>query len=174
MKSFQSIEPLEIRGDILEGGGQILRTAIAFSAVTGIPIEVTRIRARRSPPGLRAQHMAAVSAVAEITGAQVDGLSIGSQRLLFVPSSPKAGSFSIDIGTAGSVTLVLQALMPIMAFAPGPVSIRLKGGTNNPMAPPFEFLKEVLLPVLKRMGFEAELRLIRRGFYPRGGGIVEA
>ncbi|MEM2927260.1 MAG: RNA 3'-terminal phosphate cyclase [Candidatus Bathyarchaeia archaeon] len=173
MKNFQSLKPLEIRGDILEGGGQILRTAIAFSAVIGIPIEVTRIRARRSPPGLRAQHMAAVSAVSELTGARVEGLSMGSQRLLFIPGQPKAGSFSLDIGTAGSVTLVLQALMPIMAFSPGRVSIRLKGGTNNPMAPPFEFLKEVLLPILKRMGFEAELRLLRRGFYPKGGGIVE-
>jgi RNA 3'-terminal phosphate cyclase (ATP) len=174
MKASQPLKPLEVRGDILEGGGQILRISIAFSAVTGIPIEVVRIRAKRSPPGLRAQHMASVAAVAKLTDARVEGLSLGSQRLLFVPGPPKAGSFQIDVGTAGSVTLVLQALMPIMAFAPGPVSVRLMGGTNNPMAPPFEFLKEALLPTLRKMGFEAELKLLRRGFYPKGGGIVEA
>ncbi len=163
-----------VPGDLLEGGGQILRVSAAFSAVTGKAIRVTNVRAKRSNPGLRAQHLNAVQAVAKLTGARTAGLQIGSKEVEIAPGPPKAGNFQVDVGTAGSTSLVLQALMPAMAFAPGKVLVEVKGGTNNPQAPAIDFLQNVLLKTLSRMGLKASIELIRRGFYPRGQGIVRA
>ena len=165
---------IEIDGSVLEGGGQILRTSVALSAVTGVPVRVFNIRAKRRNPGLRAQHLNAIKAVAELVGAKVEGLKIGSSEVRFFPSKPRAGNFRVDIGTAGSVALVLQALMPAAAFAPGTVRVVISGGTNAAMAPQIDYTINVLLPILARMGYKASIEVLRRGCYPRGGGLVRA
>jgi len=163
---------IEIDGSMLEGGGQILRMSIAISAVSGVPVKVFNIRAKRSNPGLRPQHMTAIKAVAELVDARVEGLRVGSRELTFIPRTIRGGRFSFDIGTAGATTLVLQSLMPASAYAPSPVDVEVKGGTNNPMAPPIDYVERVLIPMLSRMGYRCRLSLLRRGFYPRGGGII--
>jgi len=169
-----SEEPIEIRGDMLEGGGQIVRFSCALAAVAGRPVRVTNVRARRSPPGLRAQHLAALRALVEVTRGEAEGLYVGSREVYFRPGAPRAGSYRFDVGTAGSTTLVLQALLPALAYAPGRAALTLIGGTNNPLAPPVEYVEQVLLPALGEMGVVAAVRLRRRGFYPKGGGILEA
>jgi len=165
---------IEIDGSMGEGGGQILRNAVALSAVLMKPIRVCNIRARRSNPGLRPQHLTGVKAVAALSSAEVSGLQVGSREIIFKPRRLGAGRFSFDAGTAGSTTLILQSLMPAMAFSSGPVEVELRGGTNNPMAPPVEYFNMVLIPTLEKMGCRFEITLLRRGFYPRGGGVVEA
>lgn len=162
-----------VYGDILEGGGQILRFTLPIAAITGTPIRIARIRAKRPNPGLRRQHMISVESVAILSNAKVEGLKLGSQELTFIPSSLRGGRYSFDIGTAGSVTLVLQALLPVMAFTPDHVEVTVVGGTNNPMAPPIDYLERILVPVLRSVGFNPHIELIRRGFYPIGGGIVK-
>lgn len=165
---------IEIDGSFGEGGGQILRNTISFSAVIGKPVRIYNIRAKRSPPGLRPQHATAIKAVAEIVNAKVEGLDIGSKEIFFYPGEKKHGNFSFNAGTAASTTLILQSLMPVMAFSNGKIEVELRGGTNNPLAPSIEYLKEVLLPILKRMGYKGDVELIKRGFYPKGQGIVKA
>lgn len=165
---------ITIRGDMLEGGGQILRLSTALAALIGEPIRVVKVRGKRKPPGLRRQHMTALKVLASLCNGHVEGLRLGSTEILFEPGDIRGGSYRFDVGTAGSVTLILQATMPVMVFAPAPVKLRLRGGTNNPMAPPVDYLERVLLEDLRFMGVEAQLRVYRRGFYPRGGGEVEA
>lgn len=166
---------VEIDGSMGEGGGQILRNAVALSAVLLKPIKVRNIRVRRSNPGLRPQHLTAVKAVAALSSAEVSGLRVGSMEIIFRPlRRVGSGRLRFDAGTAGSTTLMLQSLMPAMAFSAGEVEAELRGGTNNPMAPPVEYLRWVLLPVVERMGGRFEIELVRRGFYPRGGGVVRA
>jgi RNA 3'-terminal phosphate cyclase (ATP) len=163
---------IEIDGSIGEGGGQILRTSVALSALTLTPVIVKNIRAKRDKPGLRNQHVTAIKAVAAVADADVEGLELGSSEIIFVPKRRKGGTFVFDIGTAGSTTLVLQALLPVLAFSEGQSNVTLIGGTNNPMAPQIDYFLHVLNPMLFRMGFSYELTLVRRGFYPRGGGII--
>jgi RNA 3'-terminal phosphate cyclase (ATP) len=165
---------LGIDGGALEGGGQILRASIALSAVVGEPIRIFNVRARRSKPGLRLQHMAALRAVAELTDAETIGLEKGSREVEFHPKHPLGGRFRLDVGSAGSTTLVLQALMPVAAFASEATKVEITGGTNNPMAPPIEFLQRVLLPTIAGMGYRGSIDLRRRGFYPRGMGFIRA
>ncbi|MEM4297009.1 MAG: RNA 3'-terminal phosphate cyclase, partial [Nitrososphaerota archaeon] len=167
-----ALETLELDGSIGEGGGQVLRVAVALSAIISKPLHIFNIRKRRGNPGLRPQHIAAVKLVAEACRAEVRGLAVGSGELFFKPRRLAGGDFSLDTGTAGSITLILQSLLPVLSLGDRPSSFRLVGGTNNPMAPPIEYIEGVLLPVLERMGVDCEIELVRRGFYPRGGGVV--
>jgi len=164
---------IEVPGDMLEGGGQVVRVAVALSAVTGKPVHVVNVRAKRSPPGLRPQHLTAVKAVAELASAEVEGLEVGSREVTFTPGIPHMGRFRFDIGTAGSTSLVIQSLLPLMAYSLGRVNVELVGGTNNPMAPPIDYIKHALKPALNSMGLGYDVNLVRRGFYPKGGGIVK-
>jgi len=165
---------VEIDGSFGEGGGQILRTSLALSALTGRPVRIFNIRAKRPRPGLQRQHMVSVKAVAELAGARVEGLKLGSTEIVFYPGRIRAGRFRFDIGTAGSITLVLQAILPVMAFAPGPVEVEVRGGTDVPWSPPVDYVRHVLRRLLERMGYRFEVVVRRRGHYPRGGGIVVA
>lgn len=170
---------LVIDGSLGEGGGQILRTALSLSAITGRAIRIDNIRARRRNPGLAAQHVAAVRAVAAICAARVEGDEIGSATLAFSPQGPvAAGDYEFDVaaaregGSAGSATLVLHALVPPLALASGRSSVTVHGGTHVPWSPPFEHFSEVWLATLKRIGLRAGAELCAPGFYPAGGGEI--
>lgn len=165
---------IEIDGSEGEGGGQVLRTALSLSVVTGRPFAIRNIRARRSKPGLMRQHLAAVKAAAEISGARVEGAEVGGSMLRFEPGPMRAGEYVFRIGSAGSASLVLQTVLPPLALAGANSRVLIEGGTHNTGAPPFEFLDRCFLPQLQRMGFAVEVRLTRPGFYPAGGGILEA
>jgi len=163
---------VEIEGTYGEGGGQILRTALALSAVTRISVHVSNVRGKRAPPGLRPQHRTAVEALARYVDADLKGAELGSTEVDFSPSSPRHGQLVADTGTAGSTTLILQALLPAMLFSGKRAEVEVRGGTNNPLAPPVDYLERVVTPTLARMGPKTDLQLLRRGFYPRGGGIL--
>jgi RNA 3'-terminal phosphate cyclase (ATP) len=170
---------IDLDGSEGEGGGQILRSALSLSAITGAPFQLFKIRANRRRPGLRRQHLTCVLAVAELTGAEVEGAEIGSRKLVFTPRrAAVAGDYHFDIGTAGSTTLLLQAALWPLAHA-GAVSgdrstVTVTGGTHNPMAPPFEFLAQTFAPAIRRGGVELIVELERAGFYPKGGGRIRA
>lgn len=165
---------ITLDGSMGEGGGQVLRTALALSLVTGEPFVIERIRANRTPPGLKRQHLTAVLAAAEIGSARVEGAELGSQRLAFRPGSVRAGAYRFAVGTAGSATLVLQTLLPPLLAAGAPSSLEVSGGTHNPLAPPFEFLQRSFARALAAMGAPVELHLVRHGFAPAGGGTILA
>ncbi|KQM75217.1 RNA 3'-terminal phosphate cyclase [Xylophilus sp. Leaf220] len=165
---------IEIDGSVGEGGGQILRTSLALSMCTGQPFALRRIRAGRAKPGLMRQHLTCVNAATEVSGAEVHGAALNSQSLHFTPGAVRAGDYAFNVGTAGSCTLVLQTLWPALLMADGPSRLKLGGGTHNPMAPPFHFLERSYAPLLRKLGAEVELRLRRLGFYPAGGGEIEA
>lgn len=166
-------ELVEIDGTYGEGGGQIVRSSLALSALTGKPFLLDGVRAKRSKPGLQRQHLTAVRAAAAICNAEVDGAEPGSGWLEFYPQSVQPGSYKFDIGSAGSTTLVCQTVLPALMLAEGPSVLRLRGGTHNPLAPPSEFLDQAYLPWLRRMGVQADVRLHRHGFFPAGGGDLE-
>ncbi|RKZ42785.1 MAG: RNA 3'-terminal phosphate cyclase [Gammaproteobacteria bacterium] len=161
---------LEINGAIGEGGGQILRTALALSLCTRKPFRITHIRAGRKKPGLRQQHLTAVHAARDISGAQVEGDEIGSSTVSFAPGEIQPGKYHFAIGTAGSTTLVLQTVLYPLLLATAESHITLTGGTHNVHAPPYDFLAQVYLPVLNRMGVQVTATLDRYGFFPKGGG----
>jgi RNA 3'-terminal phosphate cyclase (ATP) len=166
---------IELDGSHGEGGGQILRTALALSMCTGLAMRISNIRAKRVKPGLMRQHLACVHAAQQVSGAEVCGAELGSQALEFVPGgSVKAGDYQFAIGTAGSCTLVLQTVLPPLMLADATSTLRLSGGTHNPMAPPYHFLERSFAPLIKRCGAGLELKIRRHGFYPAGGGEVEA
>jgi RNA 3'-terminal phosphate cyclase (ATP) len=161
---------ITIDGSYGEGGGQILRTSLALSLVTGKPFSINNIRAGRKKPGLMRQHLTAVNAAAEIGSAAIKGNRIGSQEFTFEPEMIKPGNFHFAIGSAGSCTLVFQTILPALIIAGGPSEIILEGGTHNPFAPPFDFLAKAFLPVINRMGPKVDAVLEKPGFYPAGGG----
>lgn len=161
---------LEIDGSMGEGGGQILRTALTLSLVLQRPFRLTNIRRNRDKPGLQRQHLAAVKAAAAISRAEVGGAELGAGELCFIPQQIVAGTYSFDIGSAGSTTLLLQAILLPLIMAGAPSRLHLVGGTHNPMAPTFEFLQQAYLPLLARMGGDVTIELLRPGFYPCGGG----
>ena len=164
---------LDIDGSHGEGGGQLLRTAVALAAVTGRPARIGNIRARRKKPGLAAQHLTAVRAVGELCSARIEGLALGARELQVVPGAPRGGEFRFDVGTAGSVTLVLQALVPVMLASGRACRVVVVGGTDVRAAPPLDYFRAVLLRLLERMGARLRLAVRRRGYFPRGGGQVE-
>jgi len=163
---------LEIDGSFGEGGGQVLRTTVGLSALLGKEVHIKNIRAKRPNPGLRAQHMTAVRAVASISDAETRSLEIGSTELFFTPRRKLSGSFKFDVGTAGSISLVLQGLMPAAAFSSGSIEFEITGGTDVRWSPTIDYVRFVILPMLSRLGYYAELKVIRRGHYPKGGGRV--
>jgi len=165
---------IEIDGSYGEGGGQILRTSIALSAVTGKPCKITNVRANRRIPGLKAQHSTALDAVAKLCDADLKGNELGSTEIEFVPKKIKGGSLSLNVGTAGSTALVLQALMIPAIHSEKPLDIKIKGGTLNKWAPSIHYFQDVTSALLKKIGYNAELILHEHGFYPKGGGLVEA
>jgi RNA 3'-terminal phosphate cyclase (ATP) len=161
---------IEIDGSHGEGGGQLLRMAVALAAITGQALRVRNVRARRANPGLAPQHLAAVKAVAALCGAEAQGLQVKSQEIVFHPRALRGGEFQFDVGTAGSVTLVLQAVLPVALACAQPVVMRITGGTDVRDAPPLDYFRHVFLPLLSRMGGRVSLAVTRRGYYPRGGG----
>jgi RNA 3'-terminal phosphate cyclase (ATP) len=163
---------VEIDGSLGEGGGQILRTSLALSAITGTPLRLYNVRARRKKPGLQPQHLMSVRAAATICGAEVAGDKVGSGVVTFRPGPLAGGDYRFDIGTAGSTTLVIQTVLPALLAAPTASRVVVEGGTHNPMSPPFDFLARAFVPQLGRMGAHLVLGLERHGFVPVGGGRV--
>jgi RNA 3'-phosphate cyclase len=162
---------ISIDGAFCEGGGQIVRNALAFSTITGRAFEITDIRKGRSKPGLKAQHLHAVKALKELCNAEVKGNTEGSMFLSYNPSVIEGKDLNISIGTAGSISLLLQALLPPCLFSDKGMFINLKGGTDVKWAMPFDYFKEVYLPYINMYG-SVKAEVIKRGYYPRGGGEV--
>jgi RNA 3'-terminal phosphate cyclase (ATP) len=171
--SKQTSTPVTIDGSTGEGGGQILRTSLSLSMITGQPVRIERIRAKRPKPGLMRQHLACVLAAQAVSGAQVSGAELGSSTLVFEPGALRPGEHRFAVGSAGSCLLVLQTVLPALMMADAPSRLSLSGGTHNPLAPNFHFIDRAFLPQLRRMGVEVETTLRRHGFYPAGGGEMQ-
>lgn len=161
---------LILNGSFGEGGGQILRSSLALSLVTGVTFRIEKIRNRRKNPGLLRQHLTAVQAAATVGSAEVTGAFIGSKELTFKPIRIRGGDYAFAVGTAGSAMLVLQTILLPLLLANETSTLRLEGGTHNPFAPTFDFLTKSFLPILNRLGAKVSARLERYGFYPAGGG----
>ena len=163
---------IEIDGSFGEGGGQIVRTAVALSAVTEKPVRITRIRQGRPKPGLAAQHARAITALAAICDARTSGVTPGSSEIVFTPGEIRGGSYRVEIGTAGSVTLLMQCLLPVLLRADGPSSLQIQGGTDVQWSPAVDYFKNVFLPALSSFGIKVSLEVLQRGYYPLGQGEV--
>ena len=163
---------IKLEGDYLEGGGQLVRTALALSALSGKAFEVDKIRHGRKVPGLKAQHMHCVEALKKLCNATAEGAELGSEYLKFVPGKIEPKTISVDIGTAGSISLMLQSLLLPGMLAGGKVRFKIRGGTSGKWAMPYDFLKEVFVPQLRRYA-DIDLQLLRRGYYPKGGGEID-
>ncbi len=161
-----------IDGSEGEGGGQVVRNSCALAIATGTPVRITDVRAKRSKPGLMRQHVTAIEAAAVISGAEVRGLAVGSSQIEFHPGQVVPGDYHFAVGTAGSTGLVLQTVLMPLAMANAPSRLVLEGGTHNMLAPPFDFISRCFLPIINRMGPKVSARLVRHGFYPRGGGRI--
>jgi RNA 3'-terminal phosphate cyclase (ATP) len=161
-----------INGSYREGGGQILRSSLTLSIITGQAIEIRNIRARRPKPGLCPQHLTCVKASASICGAQLEGAELGSQHLIFIPDKVKPGHYSFAIGTAGSVMLVFQTVLLPLVLSQGASEVTLIGGTHVPWSPCFHYIDLVFRPTVSAMGISFKMELERWGYYPKGGGIV--
>lgn len=165
---------IEIDGSLGEGGGQVLRTALSLSCLFQKPFRIFNIRKSRKKPGLMPQHLTCVRAAQLLSHATVNGDHTGSVELEFTPGSVQGGNFLFDIGTAGSTALVLQTLIPALAFAKEKSVVTLKGGTHVPFSPSYDYVKEVFLPFLERLGIRIDLSIESYGFYPKGGGKITA
>jgi RNA 3'-terminal phosphate cyclase (ATP) len=163
---------VEMDGSFGEGGGQILRTSLALSCLFEQPFRISNIRKGRKRPGLMPQHLTCVRAAAEISGAEISGYSVGSPELTFKPRKIRSGDYSFDIGTAGSTSLVLQTLLPPLLLVPETSTLTISGGTHVPFSPTFNYISEVFLPTLGRLGIDVKAHIDSYGFYPRGGGKV--
>lgn len=164
---------LEIDGSHGEGGGQVLRSALALSLATGRSFRLTQIRARRPKPGLMRQHLACVQAAQQVSSATVLGAELGATTLEFHPGEVRGGEYVVEIGTAGSTVLVAQSLLPAFVAKGVEVRLAIHGGTHNPMAPPFSAFEHVVVPLVRRLGVAMTTRLLRPGFAPMGGGALE-
>jgi RNA 3'-terminal phosphate cyclase (ATP) len=165
---------IRIDGSLGEGGGQVLRSSLTLSLLTGTPIEIHNIRVRRPKPGLMTQHMFAVQAAAAVGDASVDGVHLGSTKVSFMPRAIRAGDFRFDLHTAGSTSLILQTIVVALSYAAATSSVVLIGGTHVPWSPCFHYLALHWLPYLRRIGFNIDVKLEGAGFYFRGGGSVTA
>jgi len=161
---------LVIDGSYGEGGGQIVRTAVALSVLTKQPIEISHIRAGRPIPGLRPQHYTALSCIQQICNAEVEGLSVHSTNLKFTPHDIRPGAYTFDVGTAGSMTLVFQACLLSAFHTSDPLTIKLRGGTDVRWAPSWDYFAHVFLPLISKIGIKTDIQLLKRGYYPTGGG----
>jgi RNA 3'-terminal phosphate cyclase (ATP) len=166
------METIFIDGSTGEGGGQILRTSLALSCITGKNLRIENIRAARRNPGLAKQHLSCVQAISQICNGNCEGAVIGSKTLDFQPGQVCSGNYHFDIGSAGSATLVIQTILPALFLADKPSVITVTGGTHNPLAPPFDFLSETFLPAIATAGFYGNCKLLKHGFYPAGGGKI--
>jgi RNA 3'-terminal phosphate cyclase (ATP) len=165
---------ITIDGSFGEGGGQIMRTSVAMAAITETPVKIINIRKNRPKPGLSAQHLTAIRAMTELAGADTTGDEIRSTELTFAPGEISGGTYRMDIGTAGSISLLLQCLIPVALHAPDTVVLDITGGTDVKWSPSIDHLRHVLLPALALMGCNVNLEVMMRGYYPRGGGRVRA
>ena len=163
---------MRIDGSFGEGGGQILRTSLSLSVLTGQAIEIFNIRAKRKNPGLQKQHLVCVEASQKISGAKVSGASLNSNFLRFEPKDIRPGKYEFDIGTAGSTTLVAQTILLPLAYSHRPSEISIIGGTHNPLAPPFHYFNEVFLKILEALNLKIKANLEKWGFFPKGGGKI--
>ncbi|MCG7532755.1 RNA 3'-terminal phosphate cyclase [Psychrobium sp. MM17-31] len=161
---------ITIDGAMGEGGGQVLRTSLTLAMLTGQPLKLINIRAKRNKPGLLRQHLTAVLAAQQITNGQVTGAQLGSQSVEFVPGKITAGDYHFAIGSAGSTVLVCQTILLALAFADKPSTVTFEGGTHNGKSPSLSFLQQSFLPLLEQMGVKTQVRVERYGFYPAGGG----
>ena len=172
------MDSIHIDGSHGEGGGQVLRTSLSMAALLGCELSLTNIRAGREKPGLAAQHVTCVRAAAAICGAEVSGDQTGSGTLHFIPGPLRAGEYTFDVAdvkpSAGSVSLVLQTVLPPLLFAGAASRLTLRGGTNVPWSPCFEYIQGAFVPAIRRMGVECTVARTRGGWYPRGGGEVTA
>ncbi|MDE4455725.1 RNA 3'-terminal phosphate cyclase [Psychrobacter sp. DAB_AL62B] len=170
-------KPLKIDGSTGEGGGQIIRTALSLSMLTGIPIEIVNIRAGRAKPGLMRQHLMCVQASHAISDASVSGANLASTAFSFTPNMINSGDYAFDIGSAGSTSLVLQTVLPALLFAntdsKAASTVTIKGGTHNPMAPTIDFLQHAFIPALTKLGMQVDIECLQAGFAPVGGGTIK-
>ncbi|MEK6968533.1 MAG: RNA 3'-terminal phosphate cyclase [Nanoarchaeota archaeon] len=163
---------IQLDGGFGEGGGQMLRTALGLSLLTGKAFSMHSIRKGRTEPGLKNQHLAGIRLCKELSDSVVEGDELGCQNVVFYPRKIKPRTLSIDIGTAGSLTLLLQTVMPALVFGPGKVRLKLSGGTDVPFSPPVDYMSNILFPYLSRFA-KIDFTVSKRGFYPAGGGAVE-
>ncbi|MEA3430666.1 MAG: RNA 3'-terminal phosphate cyclase [Nanoarchaeota archaeon] len=164
---------IKLDGNYGEGGGQIARTALALSTLFGEPFEIVNIRKGRKSPGLKAQHMTCINALNNICGAKVEGVELGSMSLKYEPGKIKPGTYTIDIGTAGSITLLLQSLLMPCFFAGKKVRLKITGGTDVSWSMPFDYFAEILVPHLRKFCKSIDVKLLKRGYYPKGNGVVD-
>lgn len=165
---------IEIDGSYGEGGGQILRTAVALASITSTDVRIFNIRSHRPQAGLKAQHMKAIATAAKLCDAEVTGLNIDSQEITYSPMEIKGATVAVDIGTAGSVSLLVQCIMPMTAFSSGKISLDITGGTDVAWSPTMDYLNNVTCKALKQMGYKCNIEVLKRGYYPEGGGKVRA
>ena len=164
---------LKIDGSYGEGGGQILRSAVTLSCITKIPIQIENIRKNRRVPGLRPQHLTAIKLLSKICNAEVQGLNIGSTSIKFFPKNLENNTLSEDIGTAGSISLILQVLIPAVSISKKSLELSIIGGTDVPWSPTSNYTKYVLSEAYSRMGIDFSMEITKRGYYPKGGGLVK-